>query len=111
MLSDVEVKRFIDDHLRHSEDIYALGRRLAERCFDELYHVINNDPDLPEINKLYEHKNGTVYKVIAIANHTISPFRKDEYPTTIIYRNINTLAVYSRPFYRWKDSFTLIETK
>jgi hypothetical protein len=64
--------------------------------------------ELPQIGTIYQHKNGEKYKVILITNLFASPYRRDEYPITIIYRNIGDETIWSRPLYRWKGNFTEI---
>jgi len=115
MLSDKQVKDFIDQHIEDNDPnslkhIYNFSKKLVHKCFDELYIVMNDKEDLPKTGCKYKHEcSGNLYTVIAVTNTTISPFRKDEYPTTVVYMNDINLEIFSRPLYNWKGKFTLVE--
>ena len=67
---------------------------------------IDNHMTWPQIYSVWEHKNGERYMPILYANVEGD---RPQYPTTIIYRNVITSRVYSRPLYDWDRSFTFIQ--
>lgn len=61
----------------------------------------------PERDSVWEHRNGNVYKVICLTN--VEHERQDEYPTTVVYYNIDNYKFYSRPLSKWTEkSFTRV---
>jgi hypothetical protein len=56
----------------------------------------------PEVNQIWQHRNGNLYKVIAITNLP----DEERYPKTIVYQNINNMSLWSRRFDDWHRSFT-----
>jgi len=61
--------------------------------------------DIPEIGSEWIHKNGNHYVVLAIANESAT--REDDYPIMVIYFNMKTKEVWSRPLSRWHGSMTI----
>jgi len=64
-------------------------------------------PEFPAIGSLWRHKNGNLYRVTDITN--VETARQDEYPTSVIYRNVNNGKAYSRKLVRWHGWMTLVE--
>jgi len=59
----------------------------------------------PKVGSIWLHKKGDLYRVLAISNMP----DEDRYPRTVVYQNVNTDAVWSRPARDWLRSFTLHE--
>lgn len=62
-------------------------------------------PPFPELRSTWRHKNGNLYRVEALTN--VESDRQTEYPTTIVYSNVENGKWYSRAFTRWHSSMTL----
>lgn len=61
----------------------------------------------PINDSVWEHRNGNQYRVLFLTN--VETERQDEYPTTVVYMNINNGKLYSRPLSRWTEkSFKLV---
>ncbi|WP_316194406.1 hypothetical protein [Bradyrhizobium sp. SZCCHNRI3052] len=58
----------------------------------------------PEIGSIWSHYNGNVYEVVMFTN--IDSTRQDQYPTTIVHRNVVNGKNYSRKLADWKRSMT-----
>ena len=58
------------------------------------------------IGSFWRHKNGIMYKVIALANTRTK--RPEEYPVMIVYENINNGDVWCRDLSDWHRSMTSI---
>ena len=61
-------------------------------------------PVTPKVNSKWRHHSGRVYRVMMIAN--IETQRPEQYPVTVVYVNVQTGSVWSRPANQWKRSFT-----
>lgn len=59
---------------------------------------------IPRVNSMWTHKNGTQYRVIVIANDNAD--RQFDYPTTIVYINTANFTIWCRPLSKWHSSFT-----
>ena len=59
----------------------------------------------PKIDSLWQHKNGNLYQVLLFANVYSD---REDYPETIIYKNINNGKVYCRKLSDWHRSMTFI---
>lgn len=64
--------------------------------------VLEDARTWPEINTLWEHRNGNQYTVLDFTN--IESENQSHYPTTIIYRNVQNGKRYSRPLMDWDRS-------
>ena len=66
---------------------------------------------IPKVNSIWEHKSGTLYEVILIPN--INSVDEERYPVTVVYQNVDTGDVWSRPLAKWYTSMTELnnETK
>lgn len=62
--------------------------------------------NIPKIWSLWQHKNGIIYRVINLANMAST---NEHYPKTVVYENVQTGSVWSRPLDSWHRSFTHIE--
>lgn len=62
---------------------------------------------LPTIGSHWQHRNGNVYVVVALANTRTE--RPDEYPVMVVYENIANQAVWCRRADDWHRSMTEIE--
>ena len=51
-------------------------------------------------------ESGEEYEVLEITNLEASPKRRADYPITVVYRNKNTRAVWSKPIERFNASMT-----
>lgn len=63
-------------------------------------------PPVPPVGSLWSHHNGNHYRVEEITNRETS--RQDQYPTTVVYRNIFNQCPYSRKLTDWHRSMTLV---
>lgn len=59
--------------------------------------------DKPKIGSLWTHKNGRTYKVKQFTNVDCSANQR--YPETIVYQEIDSNMLYSRPLQDWHASF------
>lgn len=66
-----------------------------------------NQRTWPKIGSLWGHRNGNLYRVIMYTNR--QPDRQDDYPTTIVYVNLNNQEPYSRKLTDWHRSMTWIK--
>lgn len=58
------------------------------------------------IGKLFKHyKKGTVYQLVMITN--LESTDQDKFPTTAVYKDVNTEIVWSRPLEEFINNFTL----
>jgi len=55
----------------------------------------------------WQHTNGNQYRVMTLANELTQ--RPDQYPVTVVYQNIYTQSVWSRPLSDWHRSMTEVE--
>lgn len=62
----------------------------------------------PQIGSVWTHRNGNSYCVVDFTN--VENERQDEYPTTIIYRNIGNGNKYSRRLDDWDRSMTFVRS-
>ena len=58
------------------------------------------------IGNIYQHKNGTKYKVLALSNQES---KNEKYPITVIYETLDSGKLWSRKLNDWDRSFRLIE--
>lgn len=65
---------------------------------------LNNRKTWPKVGSAWEHRNGNIYRVVMYTNRATD--RQDEYPTTIVYRNVNNNENYSRRLVDWERSMT-----
>jgi hypothetical protein len=63
---------------------------------------------LPSVGTECRHHSGRIYVVTGIANENTQ--RPDQYPVTIIYKNVENGTVWSRPASEWAGSFRPIRT-
>jgi hypothetical protein len=56
------------------------------------------------IGSCWRHKNGNMYRVIALANTRTE--RPDEYPIMVVYENIHNESVWCRKLNDWHRSMT-----
>lgn len=54
--------------------------------------------------ELYKHHSGRVYQLICVANTVVTD---PSYVPTAVYKDIDTGAVYSRPYAEFEEKFTL----
>jgi len=59
----------------------------------------------PDKNSVWRHRNGIKYVVIELANTDSSNYK---YVPTVVYKNIKTFSVWSRPVEDWHRSFTRV---
>lgn len=59
---------------------------------------------LPKIGSEWVHKNGNIYRVVFLEN--LENDRQHEYPTSVSYINVYTLAPYNRKLVDWYRSMT-----
>jgi hypothetical protein len=64
---------------------------------------------LPPVGVECRHHSGRIYVVTGIANENTQ--RPDQYPVTIIYKNVENGTVWSRPASEWARSFRPIRTQ
>lgn len=62
--------------------------------------------NLPPVNSYWYHRNGNLYKVVAITNLP----NDERYPTTIVYQNDGNGTLWSRRADDWARSFTPRDT-
>jgi hypothetical protein len=58
----------------------------------------------PKIGSTWEHRNGNLYRVQGYTNRALD--RQEDYPTTIIYMNVDNREFYSRRLVDWERSMT-----
>lgn len=68
---------------------------------------IDDDTTWPRLFTKWMHSNGNIYIVSDFTN--IVTTDQVKYPTTIIYFNAKTKALYSRPLKDWDRSMNLIK--
>jgi len=66
---------------------------------------VSEPVDLPEIGSLWEHRDGNIYRVMLITNASSD---HQNFPTTIVYRNVVNGHIYSRPASDWHRSMRFI---
>lgn len=64
-----------------------------------------NPPVIPR--SLWQHRNGQIYSVFAIANKEST---NSKYPITVVYVNVRTRTIWTRPLDDWHRSMTLLPT-
>lgn len=62
-----------------------------------------NPPVIPR--SLWQHRNGQIYSVFAIANKDST---NPKYPVTVVYVNVHTRTIWTRPLSDWHRSMTLL---
>lgn len=62
----------------------------------------------PAYGSRWMHRNGNTYVVMNYAN---KKYKLPKYPVTIIYYNLHTEEVYTRPLADWERSMTPTETR
>lgn len=60
----------------------------------------------PRVGSVWSHTNGNRYMVHDFTN--VETDRQDEYPTTIVYRNMDNGKLYSRRLIDWERSMVLV---
>jgi hypothetical protein len=65
---------------------------------------LENRRTWPEIGSLWRHHNGNRYRVIMITN--VESGRQEQYPTTVVYSNVDNGRSYSRKLIDWDRSMT-----
>lgn len=60
----------------------------------------------PRLDSVWSHHNGNMYVVRDYAN--VETDRQDDYPTTILYRNMATGKLYCRKLIDWERSMVLV---
>lgn len=58
----------------------------------------------PPLGTFWRHHSGRVYVVVDFTN--VEQDRQDEYPTTIVYQNVQDHKKYSRRLVDWSRSMT-----
>lgn len=58
--------------------------------------------DVP-VGSIWKHYGGPVYEVILHANVEGA---KEQYPQSVVYRNVDNANIYVRPLSEWARSFT-----
>lgn len=59
--------------------------------------------EYPKPGSRWVHKNGIVYEVLLLTNLYGN---RPEYPTTVVYFNVENKTNWSRPLTEWSRSFT-----
>lgn len=54
----------------------------------------------------WQHNNGTLYEVLFLTNRDTE--RPEQYPVTVVYRNVHNSKLWSRPLADWHRSFTKV---
>lgn len=89
------------------------ARRLAEQGWDlAVVPEKSESPGVPALRSVWRHKNGNLYRIEALTNvveSTVAVDRQIEYPTTVVYSNIENGKWYSRQLARWHGSMTLYQ--
>lgn len=62
-----------------------------------------NRNDIPVNGSVWRHYKGRLYSVICVSN---IDSERDDYPITVVYKNIETNQIWSRPLSKWFDSMT-----
>lgn len=62
---------------------------------------------LPAVGYYYQHKNGGLYQVTALAN-LAADLNKEEFPVTIIYLRLSDQTLWARTIDRWEGKFQKI---
>lgn len=60
----------------------------------------------PLEGSIWKHRNGILYSVMFLTNELSI---RSEYPVTIVYKNIITGALWSRPLEDWHRSMTPVD--
>lgn len=60
----------------------------------------------PRVNSVWSHRNGNVYQVLDYTN--VESDRQDDYPTTVVYRNLDDGRKYSRRLVDWDRSMSWV---
>lgn len=74
------------------------------KSFESLY--LCKPAPTPTPGSVWKHRNGNHYAVVMIANGESE--RQENYPTTVVYRNVENGNVYSRKLSDWHRSMTEI---
>lgn len=64
---------------------------------------------IPNIGSTWKHKKGMMFKVLMITN--IYTGNRKKYPLTVVYENMATGSLWSKPLSEWYESghYTFIE--
>lgn len=63
----------------------------------------------PIVGKLYQHKNGNVYKVVLLTNENAQEDKREEYPICVVYQGMVNGFIWSRTLSNWERSFKPVE--